>query len=182
MNRAHRWYAISNEDMLYTLSAFVHEPIRWIDAYGWRPLLEQEKLAAFWFYRNVGERMNIQGIPSDYTQFEEFNREYERSRFATAPSGRRVADQALGVVGRWFPAPVRPVVRRVVVGLMDPPLRTAFGYREPRLLPYLVRGTLRARARVQRLGPARRRSYYDDPPKVRSYPGTQGDYGIADFG
>ncbi|WP_055531220.1 oxygenase MpaB family protein [Streptomyces alboniger] len=182
INRAHGWYTIDNDDMLYTLSAFIYEPIKWLDRFGWRPLLPQERLAAFWFYRNVGSRMNIVGIPSDYAEFERFNQEYERSRFAFTAAGRRVADHAIGVVCHWFPRPSRPLVRRGMLGILDEPLLTAFGHRPPRVLPWVTHRALRVRARAQRLGGPRRRSYYDDPPRVRSYPGTQHDYTVADFG
>ncbi|MEV5141873.1 oxygenase MpaB family protein [Streptomyces syringium] len=182
INRAHSWYAIDNADLLYTLSAFVFEPIRWIGRYGWRPLVAQERVAAFHFYRNVGLRMNIRDIPGSYEDFERYNREYEALRFAPAPGGRRVADHAVDVACHWVPGPLRPVMRTMVIGLMDEPLRRAFAYPEPRAMADLARLGLRLRARGSRLLPPRRRSFYDHPPKVRSYPGTQHDYTVDDFG
>ncbi|MEE3920682.1 DUF2236 domain-containing protein [Micromonospora sp. BRA006-A] len=56
VNRAHGRFAISNDDMRYVLSTFVYEPIDWLDRYGWRPLHEHERLAAFHYYRAVGAR------------------------------------------------------------------------------------------------------------------------------
>ena len=47
MNRIHGRFEISNEDFLYVLSSFVFEPIRWNARFGWRPLIETEKLATF---------------------------------------------------------------------------------------------------------------------------------------
>ena len=35
------------------LSTFVYEPIRWNARFGWRPLVEQERLATFHFWRAV---------------------------------------------------------------------------------------------------------------------------------
>jgi hypothetical protein len=35
VNRMHRGYDISDDDMRYVLSTFVVTPIRWLDAYGW---------------------------------------------------------------------------------------------------------------------------------------------------
>ncbi|MEO1290941.1 MAG: DUF2236 domain-containing protein, partial [Chloroflexota bacterium] len=60
MNRLHGRWNLKNEDMLYVLSTFVFEPIRWHRKYGWRTPTEHENLANFHFWREVGIRMNIQ--------------------------------------------------------------------------------------------------------------------------
>ena len=45
----------------------VFEPIRWKARFGWRPLMETEKLAPFYFWREVGRRMAIKDLPdADY--------------------------------------------------------------------------------------------------------------------
>ncbi|MFI6056202.1 oxygenase MpaB family protein [Streptomyces violascens] len=182
INRAHNWYEINNDDMLYTLSAFIYEPIRWIERFGWRPLLAQERHAAFWFYRNIGRRMGIPSIPADYQEFKQFNEEYERVHFAQSEAGRRVADCAVRVMCQWFPRPLSPVVRSSVISIADKQLRDTFGWPDCRLVSPLVLQLLRLRARVSRLGLSRKRSYYDRPPRVRSYPGKKEEYCIADFG
>src|SRR3954463_1836403 len=64
INRFHRQYDIANEDFLYVLSTFHFEPIRWVERFGWRKLTENEKHASFYFWREVGRRMNIQNIPA----------------------------------------------------------------------------------------------------------------------
>ena len=78
MNRIHGRFGISNEDFLYVLSSFVFEPIRWNARFGWRPLIETEKLATFEFWREVGRRMAIKEIPERYAELEAYNEEYER--------------------------------------------------------------------------------------------------------
>src|SRR5947209_7492468 len=65
MNALHGRFKIANDDFLYVLSTFVYEPIRWNARYGWRPMIEAEKLGMFHFWRAVGERMGIQGIPAN---------------------------------------------------------------------------------------------------------------------
>ncbi|MFF9896943.1 DUF2236 domain-containing protein [Streptomyces longispororuber] len=182
MNRAHHWYAIRDEHMIYTLSALVCEPVRWIARYGWRPLLEQEKTAAFCFYRAVGTRMNLKDLPDDYAGLEHFNRQYEQTWFAPSETGRKVADYVLDIACSWVAPPVRPLARKGVVSLMDEPLRKAFSYPEPRLASPLVEALMRLRARGLRLRRPPRHSYYDDPPRLRSYPGTHHQYTVADFG
>lgn len=63
MNRIHGHYAIDNHDFLYVLSTFVAEPIRWLERYGWRPLNKPEQQALFRFWRRVGARMGLHGLP-----------------------------------------------------------------------------------------------------------------------
>ncbi|WP_371750486.1 DUF2236 domain-containing protein [Streptomyces sp. NBC_01283] len=185
VNRAHSWYRISNDDMLYTLSSFIFEPIKWIAAHGWRPLLQEEKHAAFWFYRNIGLRLGIKDIPSSYAQLQELNTHYERTAFGPTDAGRRVADHALTAMCGWFPLPLRPFVRPVVLSMLDEPLRTALGYPSPpTALTSLTHGALRARARLLRLASPRRVSRFDVLPTVRTYtlggPGcTMDKFGVA---
>ncbi len=81
MNRIHGRFEISNDDFLYVLSSFVFEPIRWNARFGWRPLIETEKLATFEFWREVGRRMAIKEIPASYAELERYNEEYERRAF-----------------------------------------------------------------------------------------------------
>src|ERR671924_661964 len=66
MNQLHGRFAIANEDFLYVLSTFIYEPIRWNARFGWRRMCEQERLGMFYFWREVGRRMNIQDLPDDY--------------------------------------------------------------------------------------------------------------------
>src|SRR5689334_14235294 len=47
MNAIHGRFTIANEDFLYVLSTFVFEPIRWNARYGWRPMIEVERLGYF---------------------------------------------------------------------------------------------------------------------------------------
>ena len=44
MNWAHSHFKIANDDFLYVLSTFVYEPVRWIDAFGWRKTCANERL------------------------------------------------------------------------------------------------------------------------------------------
>src|SRR5436305_11121063 len=66
MNQIHGRFSIANSDFLYVLSTFIFEPIRWNARFGWRAMCEQENLALFAFWREVGRRMNIREIPAGY--------------------------------------------------------------------------------------------------------------------
>ena len=171
MNRLHGRYPIRNEDFLYVLSTFVYEPIRWNARFGWRPLVEQEKLAAFHFWRVVGQRMKIRAIPASYEAFERYNVEYERAEFRYADSNRVIAEVTRGVFTRWFPAPLRPLVEQAISAMLDAPVLDAFGYPHPTPATrrWVERG-LRLRAHALRYVPRRRRPRLVTAMRHRSYP------------
>jgi hypothetical protein len=170
MNQLHGRFVIANADFLYVLSTFVFEPIRWNRRFGWRPLCEQERLGYFHFWRAVGRRMDIHGIPGDYDEFERFNREYERKHFRFTDANARVGSATRELFVDWMPRPFAPVVRRVIYALLDDPLIEAFGFPRPaRWMRRLVVGGLRLRARVLRWLPARRRPRYRTEMRHRTY-------------
>ena len=68
MNWAHGHFKIANDDFLYVLSTFIFEPVRWIDAVGWRPTCRNERLGYYCFWRGIGSRMGITGIPPSGTR------------------------------------------------------------------------------------------------------------------
>src|SRR5438067_3378828 len=92
VNRFHRHYDIANKDFLYVLTTFHREPLRWIDAYGWRRLTERERLASYHFWREVGKRMNIRDIPPTMEAFEAWSVEHERTEFGYDDANRRIAE------------------------------------------------------------------------------------------
>lgn len=63
MNYLHGRYIkagkISNDDMLYMLSLFVLEPIRWTAKYEWRGVTDFEKCAMGVYWKDLGEAMKI---------------------------------------------------------------------------------------------------------------------------
>lgn len=172
MNRIHARFEIANEDFLYVLSTFVYEPVRWLARFGWRDTVEQERLAFLHFWREVGRRMNIRGIPADYEVFERFNVEYERAHFRFTESGRRVAEATRAMFLDWFvPRPLHGLGAPVLHALMDERLLAAFGFPEPGpRLRAAVEGALRLRSRAARLLGERRAPRLRSALRHRSYP------------
>lgn len=181
MNQMHRAYRISDDDLRYVLSTFVVVPVRWMAQYAWRPYSRREVRAATNYYRELGRRMNIHGIPDTYEEFEKLMDDYERRHFAFDPGGAAVSEATLDLMASWYPGPLGGLVRKASVCLLDTPLRTAFGYAEPpAALQRTVRGGMRLRGRVVRLLPPRRSPRFArHSGTVRGYP--QG-YRIAELG
>jgi hypothetical protein len=180
LNRIHGRHAIENADLLYVLSTFVFEPIRWNERFGWRPLTAAEREAQFLFWREVGRRMGIRDLPPDADAFERFNREYEIRHHRFAAANHRVALATVGLFAAWFPRPLAPLVDACIRALLDDRLLDAVGLRRPsRLVRWAVPAALRARARVLRLLPPRRRPRLRTRMRRRTYPRG---YAIADIG
>ena len=170
MNRLHRRFEIANDDFIYVLSTFVYEPIRWNARFGWRQLVEHEKLAAFHFWREIGRRMAITDIPTTYEELERYNVEYERSNFRHAESNARVARASRDMFLAWFPGVPKRLGAHAIAALMDEPLREALGFpAPPRPLARTVALALRGRGLAVRLLPPRRRPKLRTQLRRRSY-------------
>jgi hypothetical protein len=170
MNRIHGRFEISSEDFLYVLSSFVFEPIRWNARFGWRPLIETEKLATFEFWREIGRRMAIRDVPERYAELERFNEDYERERFRRTDATERIGQATRDMLLAWFPGLPRRFGAQAIYSLMDEPLLDAFGFpRPPRALRVAVETSLRARARLVALLPPRRRPRLRTRRKTRTY-------------
>ncbi|MEU6121805.1 oxygenase MpaB family protein [Streptomyces sp. NPDC047123] len=156
INQMHRSYDISNDDMRYVLCTFVVVPTRWIDIYGWRRLSRHETAAAAAYYRTLGQRMGIKGIPGSYAEFETCLDDYEEAHFAWDRDGRAVSDATLDLMASWYPRPMAPLMRHATRALLDDSLLRAFRYEPPHAVSRaLIRRAVRLRGRAVRLMPPR---------------------------
>jgi len=175
MNRMHRAYGISNDDLRYVLSTFVVVPTRWLDQFGWRRLTPAERVATVNYYRDVGAHMGIKDIPETYQGFEWLLDDYERSHFGFDDGSLAVADATLDLMATFPPKHLLPkaAVRRFAYAVMDDPLLDAFRYPHPHpAVRAAARGALSARAALVRLMPPRTTpKRVRDLPNIRSYPG-----------
>jgi uncharacterized protein (DUF2236 family) len=183
VNRAHGRYAITDDDMRYVLSTFVYEPIDWLERFGWRPLSENERLAAYYFYREVGARMGIRDVPPSYEAFRTFKRDYERETFRFSETNRAVGTSTLELLCSWYPRPLRPALRVAVRGLLDERMLEAFGFAPaPRWLPPVEHAALRARSALVRRRPPRTESALVAMGENRTYPGYPEGFRPSDLG
>jgi hypothetical protein len=171
MNQIHRHFAISNDDYLYVLSTFVFEPSRFGRLLSWREATDNEKLANYIFWREIGRRMNIQNIPDTIQAFEQFNRDYERDHFRYTESNHQVAEASVQVFLQWYPKLLRPLARQAIYALMDDALLEAVGFPKPsRWWRKLVRKALRVRAAFVKWIPRRGKPFLLTQAAIRSYP------------
>ena len=131
MNLIHSHYRIDNADYLFVLATFVFYPIDWINRYGWRRLTSAEEQAFFYFFREVGRRMDLSDLPDSLADFRTTTDAYEDRYFRYTESNRRIADATVTIVKGWFPAFLHPLVQPAVAAMISDKLRLAFGYKHP---------------------------------------------------
>ena len=132
MNNIHKHFNISNDDYLYVLSTFVVEPVRWLNRYGYRNTTNHEKIAGMAYWKVLGKLMGIKNIPDNYEELEAYNIKYENERFTYHAGSRRVADSTVNMFLSWYlPKWLYWMGRPFIIGIMDEPLRRAFGYKKP---------------------------------------------------
>jgi hypothetical protein len=184
--RIHRRYAISNDEFLYVLGTLVFVPTRWLARYGWRPVSRDERTATYLFYRELGRRMQIRDIPGSYQAFEGWFDAFERAHLEVTPASRRLWQASRELLAGRFPDLLRPLAGALADALLDDRLRGAVGIGAP---PWPIRAglhlTLKARARLLRLRPARRQPVEADGrkygvPVAKVYP--SGSYRLSELG
>jgi hypothetical protein len=170
MNQIHGHYAIPREDCLFVLWTFMDFPIRWAQDFSWRAFSEHEQRAWFVFWRGVGERMGITGIPPTKAELDTFVEHYEQKHMRPNEPSRRVADATIAVMRAWLPAPLRCAVRPCAAALIGPRLRRAYSYPEPSpRLRQCLRLLLKVRGRATRYVPLSRYPALMESLKTRSY-------------
>ena len=133
--------AILEDDMLYTLSLFVLEPVRWINKYEWRCLEDFELCALGTFWKSVGDAMGIdweklksgtggkEGTWMDglewWEEVNEWSEAYEREKMVPAETNRKTAEQTVRILLWTLPGPLKGVGRHMVSALLDERLRKA---------------------------------------------------------
>jgi len=155
MNWIHSNYKISNEDYLYVLSTFIFDTAKWINQYGYRQLTQQEELAGFYVWKEIGEQMHIENIPDTIADFRTYYETYEARHFAYSEANIKVARATENLMLGWYlPEFMFSVSRPFLHAVMEPHLLKAFNYAEPGdLLRKLVSKTLRARSKAASLMP-----------------------------
>ena len=172
INQMHRRYEIPNDEFLYVLSTFVFEPIRWNERFGWRPLLRQEKLAAFYFWREIARRMAIRDVPEDFEGLERYYHEFARQHYRFAPENRALAVATRDLLLGWYlPRFLWPLGRPFVHAMLDDELLAAVGLPRPHpLIRRLTEAAVRLRGRIAGRLPARRRPRLITRQRHPTYP------------
>lgn len=172
MNQQHGRYPIPNDEYLYTLSTFIYEPIRWNARFGWRKLMTNEKLSSYFFWREIGRRMNIKDIPPSCEAFEQYNLDYERANFRYSPDNNALATVTRDLMLSWvLPKSLWAIGAPFVHALIDDRLLHAVGLPIPPMwMRRMVEGSLKLRGHAMRTLPGRKSPRLLTQMKNRTYP------------
>lgn len=131
---------ILEDDMLYTLSLFATEPIRFVETYEWRSMTEMERCAVGTYWKSLGDALDISytKLPSGKTGFRDgihwleemsaWSQEYERVHMNPHPRNKEIADKTIDVLVYNLPRFMKPLGVYLVSFLMDERLRNAMMY------------------------------------------------------
>jgi hypothetical protein len=141
MNYLHGRYTkagkISNEDILYTLSLFVLEPIRWTSKFEWRHVTDLEKCAMGVYWKDLGEAMEISYVPLASSkagwrdglhwleELEVWSLAYEIVKMVPAEANAKLARSTFDIALFNLPASLKPPGYKMASCLLEPRLRTA---------------------------------------------------------
>ncbi|RHZ63632.1 uncharacterized protein CDV56_109149 [Aspergillus thermomutatus] len=134
---------ILESDMLYTLSLFALEPVRFVEMYEWRAMSSLEECAIGTYWKSVGDALGIsyEALPSGPDGFRDglqwleeiraWSRRYEEEQMKAAPANRAVADKTMDVLVYGMPGWARGIGVSVATCMMDERLRVAMMYDPP---------------------------------------------------
>ena len=128
---------ISDDDMLYTLSLFVLEPMRWTERIEWRTLSDLERCALAVYWKRLGEVMDIpcDVLPSANTgwrdalhwleELEAWSKAYDEKNTVADEHNRTLALATIRIGLTNVPRIFHGVGLQFVAALLDQNLRRA---------------------------------------------------------
>ncbi|MFF0658990.1 oxygenase MpaB family protein [Micromonospora tulbaghiae] len=172
VNQIHRPYDIGNDDYLYVLGCLVVIPTRWLQRYGWRHPCCHERQATYLFYRELGRRMGITGIPDSYEAFETWFDAHDAAHLKPNDDAAAIERATRMLMLTRIPKPFAPLGNALVSAMYDAPLRRATRVDAP---AWPVRAglhlALKTRSRFQRwFGAPGTTPLFADGIKAESYP------------
>ena len=145
--------------MLYTLSLFALEPMRWTKNLEWRDLTNVERCAMAVYWKNLGEAMSIpyDSLPSFQTDWQDglqwldelqtWSHAYEVEHMVPSPTNRTLALATVDVGLTNVPKALKPLGLQFAAALLDARLRRAMMFDEP---PHWVQRTLHLSVAVRK--------------------------------
>lgn len=141
---------ILESDMLYTLSLFATEPIRFVKLYEWREMTNMERCAVGTYWKSLGDALgiNYDTLPSGRTGFQDginwleeisaWGQQYEVEHMKPHVRNKEIADKTIDVLLYYIPSFMKPLGVNLISYLMDDRLRIAMMYVSH---PFGLRGT-----------------------------------------
>ena len=154
MNYLHAGYIkagkIKSNDMLYTLSVFALEPVRWVNKYEWRQFSDLELCASGTFWKAMGDKMEIDFSPlpssekgwTDGLQWlievQTWSEQYERENMTPSETNNQLALAHLDVIFINLSKSLNMLGKQAVSVIVGERLRNAMKLPEPSWLSRFV--------------------------------------------
>ena len=122
---------ITNDELIHTLALFVLEPHRWVDTFDWRPLTKLERVAHFIYWKEIGNRMGMQGIPPTLEDLQTWTVEYEKTAMRYADSNRKCYDATVSLFLKGVPSFLLPFMEKVSSCFLEDYVRDTMGVPHP---------------------------------------------------
>lgn len=149
---------ISNDDMLYTLSLFLNQPVEWINRYEWRQMSDLEKCAMGVFHKAMGDGMQIsfEKLPSYstgwkdglhfYSELDSWAKEYETKYMVPDKKNYDTAVETRKLLLSGYPDFLKGALTKIVSAPLDDRLREAIMFeRAPASYAAFLDGFMEAR-------------------------------------
>jgi hypothetical protein len=181
INWIHSHYPITNDDYLYVLATFVFDTGNWINQYGYRKLTQNEEIAGFKVWQEIGTQMSIQNIPDSLEALKTYYDEYEKKHFIYNKSNEIVAKATEDLMLSWYlPKYLFEFARPFLHAVMQPHLLKAFNFKEPhQLIKLLVSTVLKTRSTIESLNPIKQPFYRSTMNQYRYY---KNSFEVKDLG
>ncbi|KAL2414256.1 ER-bound oxygenase mpaB' [Exophiala dermatitidis] len=144
---------ISNDDMLYTLSLFLNQPVEWINRYEWRQLTDLEICAMGVFHKAMGDAMDIsfEALPSYstgwkdglhfYRELDAWAKQYEKNHMIPDKKNYDTAVETRKLLLSTYPTFLHGVLTKAISAPLDDRLREAVMFEKaPPLYVTLLNG------------------------------------------
>ena len=133
MNWIHSRYGskISNGDLIHTLALFVLEPQRWIEIYEWRPMSELEKVAVFVYWKEIGNRMGMQGLPQTLSELKTWTAKYEENEMVYSENNAKCYKATVDLFLRDIPSGLRGPAGKIADSFLEDYVRPTLGVAAP---------------------------------------------------
>ncbi|KAI1405099.1 hypothetical protein F4819DRAFT_444865 [Hypoxylon fuscum] len=133
---------ISDDDMLYTLSLFVLEGIRWTEKYEWRHLTDMERCAVATFWKALGEDLEVSyhqlASNGNWTdglswleELDAWSCQYEAHSMVPSSDNAALASATMDMLLYELPNSFKPMGRKFASILLGPRLREAMKIPHP---------------------------------------------------
>lgn len=130
INFLHSIYStsISQDDMLFTLSLFIFEPLRLIDEFEWRTSTELEKHSRFVLWSHIGQKMGIKHIPKTPEELVDWLKVYKSKSVVFDQSNVSLGEATINLFTKPYPNFLKPFLRKSIIYFLPEDIREAFGW------------------------------------------------------